>query len=61
MTKEIKKAIKKFCVDYDFENLKEIKEYAKDMSGDIIDEFWFTVCNDESQCYKDLESLIPRM
>ena len=60
MTKEAKRAVKRFCEDYDFENLKEIKEYAKDMTGDIIDEFWFSDLNDEERCYKDLEELIPK-
>ena len=58
MTKEIKKAVKRFCEDYDFENLKEIKEYAKDMSGDIIDEYWFADAKNEERCYNELTTLI---
>ena len=60
MTKEAKRAIKRFCEDYGFDNLKELKEYAKDSYGDILDEHWFRDLNDEECCYNELMSLMPR-
>lgn len=58
MTKELKKAIKRICEDYDFEDYKEIKEYARDMYGDRIDDYWYENINDEESCYKELERAV---
>ena len=60
MTKAIRKAIKRFCEDYDFEDLKELKEYAKDMYGDIVDKYWFSYPDDEEASYQQLQQLTPR-
>ena len=37
MTKEQRKAIKCICADYDFEDLKELREWFKDFYGDNLD------------------------
>ena len=37
MTKEQRKAIKRICADYDFEDLKELREWFKDFYGDNFD------------------------
>ena len=37
MTKEQRKAIKRICADYDFEDLKELREWFKDYYGDNLD------------------------
>lgn len=37
MTKEQRKAIKRICEDYDFEDLKELREWFKDFYGDNLD------------------------
>lgn len=37
MTKEQRKAIKRICADYDFEDLKELREWFKDFYGDNLD------------------------
>lgn len=37
MTKEQRKAIKRICADYDFEDLKELREGFKDFYGDNLD------------------------
>ena len=37
MTKEKRKAIKRICADYDFEDLKELREWFKDFYGDNLD------------------------
>lgn len=58
MTKELKKAIKRICEDYSFEDYKEIKEYARDIYGDKIDNYWYENINDEESCYKELERVV---
>ena len=41
MTKEQRKAIKRICEDYDFEDIKELREYMRDNYGDSLDlELW---------------------
>ncbi len=41
MTKEQRKAIKRICEDYDFENLKELRDWFKDFYSDPLDlELW---------------------
>lgn len=57
MTKEQKKAIKRICEDYDFENLKELREYLRDTYGDTLDEYWFNG-NTEEECYAELEKVV---
>ena len=37
MTKEQRKAIKRICADYDFEDLKELREWFKEFYGDNLD------------------------
>ena len=37
MTKEQRKAIKRICADYDFEDLKELREWFKDFYCDNLD------------------------
>ena len=37
MTKEQRKAIKRICADYNFEDLKELREWFKDFYGDNLD------------------------
>ncbi len=37
MTKEQKKAIKRICNEYDFQNLKELRQYIKDVFDDPFD------------------------
>ena len=37
MTKEQRKAIKRICADYDFDDLKELREWFKDFYGDTLD------------------------
>lgn len=58
MTKAIRNAFKRFALEYDFESFKEFKEYAKDMTGDVVDKYWFTNPDDEEMCYKDLEQFM---
>jgi hypothetical protein len=57
MTKVQKKAIKRICADYDFENTKELKEYLKDSFGDTLDEYWFNGSTEE-ECYAELERVV---
>ena len=52
-----KKAIKRICADYDFDNLKELKTYLKDVYGDTLDEYWFTSTT-ENGCYEELERVV---
>lgn len=57
MTKEQKRAIKKICENYGFENLRELKAYLKDCYGDILDRYWFTGTT-ESECYFELAKVV---
>lgn len=57
MTKAQRNAIKRICEDYDFENLKELREYLKDSYGDKLDEYWFSGTT-EDECYKELEKVV---
>ena len=36
MTKEQRKAIKRICADYDFEDLKELREWSKTFTATIL-------------------------
>lgn len=56
-TKEQKKAIKKICGDYDFENVQELRRYLKDNYGDDFDALWFNGKTEE-ECYKELEKVV---
>lgn len=56
MTKEQRKAIKRICEDFDFENLKELREYMRDFYGDPLDlELWDKT---ETGLYKEIENLL---
>ena len=57
MTKEQKKAIKRICADYGFEDTKELKEWMKDQYGDELDEYWFDRTT-EQECYEQLARVI---
>ena len=37
MTREQRKAIKRICADFGFDDYKELKEYFKDFFGDPLD------------------------
>lgn len=37
MTKGQRKAIKRICEDYDFDDIKELREYMRDNYGDLLD------------------------
>lgn len=37
MTKEQRKAIKRICNDFDFEDIKELREYFRENYGDPLD------------------------
>ena len=59
MTKEQRKAIKRICKNFDFENLKELREYMRDCFGDPLDlELW---CKTEEGLYNELEQLLMSM
>ena len=56
MTKEQRKAIKRICEDYDFENLKELREYMKDQYDDSLDlDLWDKT---EDGLYNEISKLI---
>ena len=56
MTAEQKEAIKRICKDFDFENLKELREYMRDRFGDPLDlELWDKT---ESGLYAEFERLL---
>ena len=58
MTKEQRKAIKSICEDFDFKNLKELREYMRDNYGDPLDlELWDRT---EEGLYNELERLLMR-
>lgn len=58
MTKEQRKAIKRICEDFDFENLKELREFMRDNFGDPLDlELWSKT---EAGLYEELEQLLMR-
>jgi len=54
-----KKAIKRICKDYDFEDYKELKQYLKEDYGDTLDQYWFDG-QDEETCYQELNKLLSR-
>lgn len=56
MTREQRKAIKRICEDYDFDDLKELREYMRDQYGDPLDlELWDKT---EDGLYSEIEKLI---
>ena len=56
MTREQRKAIKRICEDYDFDDLKELREYMRDQYGDPLDlELWDKT---EDGLYNEIEKLI---
>ena len=56
MTKEQRKAIKRICEDFDFENLKELCEYMRDRFGDPLDlDLWEKT---EKGLYDELAKLL---
>ena len=57
MTKEQKKAIKRICEEFGFDDAKELKDWLKDNYGDELDKYWFNG-NTEEECYKELEKVV---
>ena len=56
MTREQRKAIKRICEDYDFDDLKELREYMRDQYGDPLDlELWDET---EDGLYSEIERFI---
>lgn len=56
MTREQRKAIKRICEDFDFDDLKELREYMRDQYGDPLDlELWDKT---EDGLYSEIEKLI---
>ena len=56
MTKEQRKAIKRICEDYDFEDIKELREYMRDNYDDPLDlDLWDKT---EDGLYNDLAKFI---
>lgn len=56
MTKEQRKAIKRICEDYDFEDLKELREWFKDFYGDNLDlDLWDKT---EDGLYEEIAKMI---
>ena len=56
MTKEQRKAIKRICADYDFEDLKELREWFKDFYGDNLDiDLWDKT---EDGLYEEITKMI---
>lgn len=56
MTKEQRKAIKRICADYDFEDLKELREWFKDFYGDNLDlDLWDKT---EDGLYEEIAKMI---
>ena len=59
MTKEQKKAIKRICNEYDFQNLKELRQYIKDVFDDPFDlDLWSKT---EEGLYNELIALFGMM
>lgn len=57
MTKEQKKAIKRICEEYDFEDVKELRSWMRDSYGDTLDADWFEGTT-EDECYAELERVV---
>lgn len=58
MTKEQKAAIKRICADYDFEDLKELREYMRENYDDPLDlDLWD---KSEDGLYKEISKFIER-
>ena len=56
MTKEQRKAIKRICADYNFEDLKELREWFKDFYGDNLDlDLWDKT---EDGLYEEIAKMI---
>ena len=56
MTKAKRKAIKRICADYDFEDLKELREWFKDFYGDNLDlDLWDKT---EDGLYEEIAKMI---
>lgn len=56
MTKEQRKAIKRICADYDFEDIKELREWFKDFYGDNLDlDLWDKT---EDGLYEEITKMI---
>lgn len=56
-TAEQKKAIKRICNDYDFEDVKELRSWLKEEYGDTLDGDWFSGKTEE-ECYQELEQVV---
>ena len=57
MTQEQKRAIKRICEENDFEDVKELKAWMKDMYGDTLDNYWFEGTT-EDECYAELDRVV---
>ena len=56
MTKGQRKAIKRICEDYDFENIKELRQYMKSNYDDTLDlDLWDKT---EEGLYDEISRLI---
>lgn len=56
MTKEQRKAVKRICEDYDFEDIKELRQYMKSNYEDPLDlDLWDKT---EEGLYKEISRLI---
>lgn len=55
MTAGQKKAVKRICIEYDFENLKELRQYIKDCYDDPFDlDLWSET---EAGLYEEVTNL----
>ena len=57
MTKEQKRAIKRICEEYGFEDIRELRDWLYDNYGDRFDEYWFDGTT-EQECYEELERVM---
>ena len=56
MTKEQRKAIKRICADYDFEDLKELREWFNDFYDDNLNlDLWDKT---EDGLYEEIAKMI---
>ena len=59
MTAGQKKAIKRICIEYDFENLKELRQYIKDVFDDPFDlDVW---SESEAGLYEEVTKMFKMM
>lgn len=59
MTKEQRKAVKRICAEYDFENFAEFKKYMRETFNDPFEaDLWDST---EEGLYKELTTLFETM